>query len=158
MRLEVFQTTNCGWGVRCVDDIPSGTFICTIAGDLLTAEKANEADGQYLVDLDCIENAERARTNYEIEFILKCSSDACPPILSDLEQSSHHTRSKDNVSRLQEEVSSNFKSVREYYSNNNEECFSLEAKNIGRYFNVSKGHSIVRPVLNLFFLFLSAFL
>ncbi|XP_018613393.1 histone-lysine N-methyltransferase SETDB2 isoform X2 [Scleropages formosus] len=37
VRLQVFRTQNRGWGVRCLDDIDRGTFICTYAGALLRA-------------------------------------------------------------------------------------------------------------------------
>lgn len=48
-----------GWGLRCLDDIPKGGFICIYAGQLLTDQGANE-DGQqygdeYLAELDYIE-------------------------------------------------------------------------------------------------------
>lgn len=33
MRLQVFQTDSCGWGVRCRDDLDRGTFVCTYAGE-----------------------------------------------------------------------------------------------------------------------------
>lgn len=36
LRLQVFKTEDKGWGVRCVDDIDSGTFVCTYAGQILT--------------------------------------------------------------------------------------------------------------------------
>ncbi|CAF95785.1 unnamed protein product [Tetraodon nigroviridis] len=32
VRLQVFQTASCGWGVRCRDDLDRGTFVCTYAG------------------------------------------------------------------------------------------------------------------------------
>ena len=31
-----------GWGIRCLDDIPEGGFICIYAGQLLTEQGANE--------------------------------------------------------------------------------------------------------------------
>ena len=31
-----------GWGLRCLDDIPKGGFICIYAGQLLTDTGANE--------------------------------------------------------------------------------------------------------------------
>ncbi len=33
-----------GWGLRCLDDIPSGGFICVYAGQLLTEQGANEVN------------------------------------------------------------------------------------------------------------------
>lgn len=34
VRLQVFQTDSCGWGVRCRDDLDRGTFVCTYAGQV----------------------------------------------------------------------------------------------------------------------------
>ncbi|KAM4795004.1 histone-lysine N-methyltransferase SETDB2-like [Rhinophrynus dorsalis] len=35
VRLQVFKTKRKGWGVRCLDDIDKGTFVCTYAGRIL---------------------------------------------------------------------------------------------------------------------------
>ncbi|XP_059183550.1 histone-lysine N-methyltransferase SETDB2 [Centropristis striata] len=35
VRLQVFQTERCGWGVRCRDDLDCGTFVCIYAGVML---------------------------------------------------------------------------------------------------------------------------
>ncbi|KAK3101842.1 hypothetical protein FSP39_006755 [Pinctada imbricata] len=69
VRLQVFKTEKRGWGLRCLDDIPSGGFICIYAGQLLTEQGANE-DGQqygdeYLAELDYIEVVERQKEGYE---------------------------------------------------------------------------------------------
>lgn len=42
MKLQVFKTSNRGWGLRCINDIPRGSFVCVYAGHLLTEAKANE--------------------------------------------------------------------------------------------------------------------
>ncbi|OBS71480.1 hypothetical protein A6R68_13943, partial [Neotoma lepida] len=42
--LQVFKSEKKGWGVRCLDDIDRGTFVCVYSGRLLsraTPEKAN---------------------------------------------------------------------------------------------------------------------
>lgn len=41
-KLQVFKTANRGWGIRCINDIPQGAFICIYAGALLTEQMANE--------------------------------------------------------------------------------------------------------------------
>lgn len=42
-KLQVFNTSNNkGWGIRCINDIPKGAFICIYAGALLTEKMANE--------------------------------------------------------------------------------------------------------------------
>lgn len=37
VRLQVFQTADKGWGVRCRDDLDKGTFVCIYAGVVLRA-------------------------------------------------------------------------------------------------------------------------
>ncbi|XP_048242082.1 histone-lysine N-methyltransferase eggless-like isoform X2 [Haliotis rufescens] len=69
LRLQVFKTEKRGWGLRCLDDIPKGGFICIYAGQLLTEGGANE-DGkqygdEYLAELDFIEVVERQKEGYE---------------------------------------------------------------------------------------------
>ncbi|NXG13650.1 SETB2 methyltransferase, partial [Grallaria varia] len=45
VRLQVFNTEKKGWGVRCLDDIDKGTFICTYSGRLMSrAEILGDAD------------------------------------------------------------------------------------------------------------------
>ncbi|ESP01220.1 hypothetical protein LOTGIDRAFT_111681, partial [Lottia gigantea] len=81
LRLQVFKTEKRGWGLRCLDDIPKGGFICIYAGQLLTDTGANEVnyiieyfgifqDGkqygdEYLAELDFIEVVERQKEGYE---------------------------------------------------------------------------------------------
>ncbi|NWX11413.1 SETB2 methyltransferase, partial [Aegotheles bennettii] len=36
VRLQVFNTEKKGWGVRCLDDIDKGTFVCTFSGRLMS--------------------------------------------------------------------------------------------------------------------------
>ncbi|KAK2184505.1 hypothetical protein NP493_262g01000 [Ridgeia piscesae] len=69
LRLQVFKTEKRGWGLRCLDDIPAGGFICIYVGQLLTEQGANE-DGQqfgdeYLAELDYIEVVERVKDGFE---------------------------------------------------------------------------------------------
>lgn len=71
LKLQVFKTTNRGWGIRCLNDIPQGAFICIYAGSLLTEQRANEGgmnDGdEYLAELDYIEIVEKMKEDYEEE-------------------------------------------------------------------------------------------
>ncbi|KAG8124562.1 hypothetical protein E2320_019819 [Naja naja] len=39
VRLQVFSTEKKGWGVRCLDDIDKGTFVCTYAGKLMSRDE-----------------------------------------------------------------------------------------------------------------------
>ncbi|XP_077171060.1 histone-lysine N-methyltransferase SETDB2 [Paroedura picta] len=42
VRLQVFNTEKKGWGVRCLDDIDRGTFVCTYAGRLMTRAESRQ--------------------------------------------------------------------------------------------------------------------
>ncbi|XP_066276703.1 histone-lysine N-methyltransferase SETDB1-like isoform X2 [Branchiostoma lanceolatum] len=69
LRLQVFRTSKRGWGIRCLDDIPQGAFICIYAGQLLTEDTANKGGNmfgdEYLAELDHIEIAEKFKEGYE---------------------------------------------------------------------------------------------
>lgn len=80
LRLQVFKTEKRGWGIRCLDDIPQGGFICIYAGQLLTEQGANE-DGtqfgdEYLAELDYIEVVERMKEGYESDVVESDSSES----------------------------------------------------------------------------------
>ncbi|CCG82246.1 Histone-lysine N-methyltransferase [Taphrina deformans PYCC 5710] len=59
LRLDLFKTTKKGWGIRCPEDIPKGTFVSCYRGELLDPT-GSEARGReydligetYLFDLD----------------------------------------------------------------------------------------------------------
>ncbi|XP_028811062.1 histone-lysine N-methyltransferase SETDB2 isoform X2 [Denticeps clupeoides] len=42
VRLQVFRTEDRGWGVRCQDDLDSGTFVCTYAGVVLHSGRSGD--------------------------------------------------------------------------------------------------------------------
>jgi len=69
LKLQLFMTDKKGWGVRCLNDIPKGSFICIYVGHLYTEKDANEGgkiDGdEYLAELDYIEVLERVKEGYE---------------------------------------------------------------------------------------------
>ncbi|XP_014392684.1 PREDICTED: histone-lysine N-methyltransferase SETDB2 isoform X3 [Myotis brandtii] len=45
VRLQVFKTEKKGWGVRCLDDIDRGTFVCTYSGRLLSSSNTEKRAG-----------------------------------------------------------------------------------------------------------------
>ena len=69
--LQLFRTMKCGWGIRCLDDIPSGQFISVYVGELLTDNDANKYGkkfgDEYLADLNFIELTEGLKDGYESE-------------------------------------------------------------------------------------------
>ncbi|VVC45391.1 Post-SET domain,Methyl-CpG DNA binding,Pre-SET domain,SET domain,DNA-binding domain [Cinara cedri] len=70
-KLQLFMTEKKGWGVRCLNDIPQGSFICIYVGYLLTEADANEGGknygDEYLAELDYIEVVEKIKEDYESE-------------------------------------------------------------------------------------------
>ncbi|XP_058404113.1 histone-lysine N-methyltransferase SETDB2 isoform X1 [Diceros bicornis minor] len=44
VRLQVFKTEKKGWGVRCLDDIDRGTFICIYSGRLLSRSNTEKSE------------------------------------------------------------------------------------------------------------------
>lgn len=41
-RLEIYKTKKCGWGIRCLNDIPEGSFIGCYFGDILPDSVADD--------------------------------------------------------------------------------------------------------------------
>ncbi|XP_042541641.1 histone-lysine N-methyltransferase SETDB2 isoform X2 [Dipodomys spectabilis] len=78
VRLQVFRTEKKGWGVRCLDDLDRGTFICIYSGRLLSRDntgkpKARDESGK---EEDIIKNTcskkrkiEVASSDCEVEII-----------------------------------------------------------------------------------------
>ncbi|XP_043284861.1 histone-lysine N-methyltransferase eggless [Venturia canescens] len=69
LKLQVFKTAQRGWGIRCLNDIPLGSFVCIYAGRLLTEQGANEGGknygDEYLAELDYVEVVEGIKEGYE---------------------------------------------------------------------------------------------
>ncbi|XP_063288994.1 histone-lysine N-methyltransferase EHMT1 isoform X2 [Pelobates fuscus] len=52
-RLQLFRTKSMGWGVRSLQDVPMGTFVCEYVGELISDTEADvREDDTYLFDLD----------------------------------------------------------------------------------------------------------
>uniref|UniRef100_UPI00358E54F0 uncharacterized protein n=1 Tax=Myxine glutinosa TaxID=7769 RepID=UPI00358E54F0 len=45
-RLQVFMTEGKGWGVRCLEDLQKGTFVCRFTGRLMLPDGASKGDGK----------------------------------------------------------------------------------------------------------------
>ncbi|XP_024081838.1 histone-lysine N-methyltransferase eggless-like isoform X2 [Cimex lectularius] len=160
IKLQLFKTKKKGWGTRCVNDIPAGTFICVYVGNILNEQYANETGrthgDEYFAELDYIEVLEEHKENYE-EFPPDFDDD--PEWLSsDGERSNERTmkrprdRCEGNEDSNDNYDQSNFAmdndedrnrdskpSVRSYYGPS-ESVYIMDAKvagNIGRYLNHS---------------------
>ncbi|KAM9169531.1 histone-lysine N-methyltransferase SETDB2 isoform 4-T4 [Pangshura tecta] len=82
VRLQVFNTDRKGWGVRCLDDIDKGTFVCTYSGRLMSraepqetrdvnyeAEKQDAVNDTSLSSLSVKRKLETACSDSEIELV-----------------------------------------------------------------------------------------
>ncbi|XP_060893414.1 histone-lysine N-methyltransferase EHMT1a [Labrus mixtus] len=53
VRLQLFRTQKMGWGVRAMQDIPQGTFICEYVGEIVTDAEADKRENDsFLFTLD----------------------------------------------------------------------------------------------------------
>lgn len=53
VRLQLYRTAKMGWGVRALQSIPQGSFICEYVGELISDAEADvREDDSYLFDLD----------------------------------------------------------------------------------------------------------
>ncbi|KAM5298490.1 histone-lysine N-methyltransferase EHMT1 isoform 2-T2 [Ctenodactylus gundi] len=52
-RLQLYRTQDVGWGVRSLQEIPVGTFVCEYVGELISDSEADvREEDSYLFDLD----------------------------------------------------------------------------------------------------------
>ncbi|CAH8857214.1 unnamed protein product [Trichobilharzia szidati] len=69
VRLQVFKTSRKGWGVRALNAIPKGTFICTYAGaiydETMAVQEGCDYGDEYQAELDYIETVEKDKEGYE---------------------------------------------------------------------------------------------
>lgn len=87
LKLQVFKTAPRGWGIRCLNDIPLGSFICIYAGRLLTEQGANEGGknygDEYLAELDYVEVVEGIKEGYESDVLEPDMPPESPPAINE---------------------------------------------------------------------------
>ena len=53
VHMELYKTQLTGWGVRALQEIPKGTFVCEYVGEIITDKEADQReDDSYLFDLE----------------------------------------------------------------------------------------------------------
>lgn len=69
------MTPTKGWGVRCRDPIPAGTFVCCYTGELITDAIADtrRCEDQYLFNLD------HFTALYQVREVLLTGGAECTP-------------------------------------------------------------------------------
>ncbi|XP_010480521.1 PREDICTED: histone-lysine N-methyltransferase, H3 lysine-9 specific SUVH7-like [Camelina sativa] len=97
LHMEVFKTTNCGWGLRSWDPIRAGTFICEFAGVRKTKEEVEDGDN-YLFDSSRV--YEKFRWNYEPELVREDVSERVPEVYNLPTQVLISAKEKGNVARF----------------------------------------------------------
>ncbi|KAF6206857.1 hypothetical protein GE061_018093 [Apolygus lucorum] len=129
-KLQLFKTPKKGWGVRCLNDIPSGTFVCTYVAAVYTEEASNVigvvGGDEYFAELDHIEIMEYEKVGYESD------------VDSDVPLSKGSSDTKKNKATSAKETYEPG-TLRKLYGPN-EYPYVLDAKkagNIGRFFNHS---------------------
>ncbi|CAH8591891.1 unnamed protein product [Schistosoma rodhaini] len=69
VKLQVFKTARKGWGIRALNAIPKGTFICTYAGaiydEAMAVQEGFDCGDEYQAELDYIETVEKDKEGYE---------------------------------------------------------------------------------------------
>lgn len=68
-RLQLFKTPQKGWGVRCLNDIPKGAFVCIYVGNLLNGDDADEV----VIVLSFCVDLLRSTYRFSYKFIFKCT-------------------------------------------------------------------------------------
>lgn len=149
---EVFMTENCGWGVRCRNDLPRGAFICCYFGELqteeLSIETARNHGDDYMATLNFIEFAENIKDGYESEPI-ECTHsesdcDTAPPrkrqrVTCGSREIYCDCNESDGVSRVASSQSIKYFPLTRQFFGPNETEYLIDGKrfgNVGRFFNV----------------------
>ncbi|NWU91363.1 SETB2 methyltransferase, partial [Upupa epops] len=83
VRLQVFNTEKKGWGVRCLDDIDKGTFVCTYSGRLMSRVKVLEDTGQELKEKSPVNDRGRSLLSKRQKLDSDCSDSVIELIQSD---------------------------------------------------------------------------
>jgi histone-lysine N-methyltransferase SETDB1 len=146
VRLQLFKVSNeKGWGVRCLDDIPKGTFISTYSGHVISeTQSSGRKNDEYFAELDfikCLEKERRKNLNDETLEIEKTTE-----FTSNGKNEIKISKNKSKASEAFDIINSNRFITnpnnpfyfRNYLEKN--EIFIIDAKkcaNIGRFFNHS---------------------
>lgn len=116
VRLQVFKTEKKGWGVRCLDDIDRGTFVCTYSGRLLSRSSTEKRDtiGENREEDNIMKNTFSKKrkievADCEVEAIpLKletcprsAKSEECPPKFNNNPEEPVTEMKYNNISRIQ---------------------------------------------------------
>ncbi|KAL0813650.1 hypothetical protein Bca101_070093 [Brassica carinata] len=97
LRLEVFKTKSCGWGLRSWEPIRAGTFICEFVGTAKGRDEIEE-DDEYVFDTSRVYKT--FRWNYEPELVGEDCWDQVPEVYKLRSEILVSARAFGNVSRF----------------------------------------------------------
>ncbi|CAH2037098.1 unnamed protein product [Thlaspi arvense] len=98
IRVEVFKTEKCGWGLRTCEPIRAGTFICEFAGTVKLKHEVEE-DDEYVFD-SSREYILRFKWNYEPELVGEDCWEPVPEVFKFPSQILISAKKHGNVSRF----------------------------------------------------------
>ena len=52
VRLQAFRVYGMGWGIRAMQNVPKGSFICEYVGEIISDSEAETREDSYLFDLE----------------------------------------------------------------------------------------------------------
>jgi histone-lysine N-methyltransferase SETDB1 len=173
VRLQLFKTASKGWGLRCLDDVPEGTFLCVYTGQLLTGEQSDmrgmELGDEYFADLDFIENLQHDYFQIDKSSNKENNEESCDDVDNpDVPKKKNIQKKKRTKQKAEEKRTANqkesfdllntnrfFSWLSKYFSYekdwDNLDVYVMDAKlcgNIGRYFNHSCSPNVM--VQNVF--------
>ncbi|NWI88835.1 SETB2 methyltransferase, partial [Pitta sordida] len=80
VRLQVFNTEKKGWGVRCLDDIDKGTFVCTYSGRLMSRAEVLGDGGQELKERSAVNDGDHGFFSKKRKLDADCSDSGIEPV------------------------------------------------------------------------------
>jgi len=139
-QLQLFHTEKKGWGLRVLNDIPSGSFINAYSGELITEEMAAKRDYKYLASLDhksrlSMNNEQKNREKVAKGFAKK-SGKRPPMAFKSTSRQSIDSPTMSDSSNDEDEDKDKDKDG----DDEDDACFILDAKNYGsisRFYNHS---------------------
>ncbi|XP_042306316.1 histone-lysine N-methyltransferase SETDB2 [Sceloporus undulatus] len=105
VRLQVFNAEKKGWGVRCLDDIDKGTFVCTYSGRLMSRDQSRQVkDGSGNEVKE--EDAENSNRSYNLisrkrNIVTVCSDSETEFIQTAGKQNNLHLKPGDQPNTIQ---------------------------------------------------------
>ncbi|CAH8519243.1 unnamed protein product [Schistosoma turkestanicum] len=136
VKLQVFKTARKGWGIRALNAIPKGTFICTYAGaiydEAMAVQEGFDCGDEYQAELDYIETVEKDKEGYEstVEDLSEILNEATIA-LSDTNKCPDDNNKLSHVSSVTDQPAPASRSTSTTTSNNDKDEFDSDTRRNG---------------------------